>query len=159
ATDEDGHVVSAINRQYDSFGSLQTGASYEGYSYTGREWDPEVELYYYRARYYDPKISRFLSEDPVRSQGGINLYVYVGNDPANQIDPSGMVVVNRGPTTMHMKPSAFVGPYCAGHLGCTDTRARIDHECYAQGGCWHVEFTVSMSIDMWVSNDLLFASK
>ncbi len=35
-----------------------------GFAFTGREWDPETNLYYYRARYYDPKIGRFLSEDP-----------------------------------------------------------------------------------------------
>ena len=33
-------------------------------AFTGREWDSETNLYYYRARYYDPKIGRFLGEDP-----------------------------------------------------------------------------------------------
>jgi RHS repeat-associated protein len=41
---------------------LQGGSS-SGFAFTGREWDPEAGLYYYRARYYDPKIGRFLSED------------------------------------------------------------------------------------------------
>lgn len=47
-------------------------------------------LYYYRARYYDPTIGRFLSEDPIGFNGGINLYTYVGNRPVNFIDPFGL---------------------------------------------------------------------
>ena len=60
------------------------------YAYTGREWDPEVGLYYYRARYYDPKIGRFLSEDPINFDGGINFFAYVLNSPTNGIDPFGL---------------------------------------------------------------------
>jgi len=45
---------------------------------------------YYRARYYDPNIGRFLSEDPRDFDGGINFYAYVGNDPANWLDPFGL---------------------------------------------------------------------
>jgi RHS repeat-associated protein len=47
-------------------------------------------LYYYRARYYDPNIGRFLNEDPSDFDGGINFYTYVGNDPANWLDPFGL---------------------------------------------------------------------
>jgi RHS repeat-associated protein len=46
------------------------------YAYTGREWDPETNLYYYRARYYDPKVGRFISEDPLRFVGGVNFHAY-----------------------------------------------------------------------------------
>jgi RHS repeat-associated protein len=59
------------------------------YLYTGREWDPEAQLYYYRARWYDPQAKRFISEDPIALEGGINLYAYVGNNPINKIDPFG----------------------------------------------------------------------
>jgi uncharacterized protein RhaS with RHS repeats len=45
---------------------------------------------YYRARYYDPKIGRFISEDPIKLAGGLNLYRYVRNNPTNLIDPSGL---------------------------------------------------------------------
>ena len=45
---------------------------------------------YYRARYYDPQEGRFLSEDPIRFAIGPNFYTYVANDPAGQIDPSGL---------------------------------------------------------------------
>ena len=57
---------------------------------TGREFDTEASLYYYRARYYDPKIGRFLSEDPSGFGQGVNFYAYVGNSPTNLVDPTGV---------------------------------------------------------------------
>jgi RHS repeat-associated protein len=52
------------------------------YGGTGREWDSETGLYYYRARYYDPKIGRFISKDPIGfAGGGVNLYRYLRNSP------------------------------------------------------------------------------
>ena len=42
-----------LTRRYDASGNLEAGASEPGYAFTGREWDPEAGLYYYRARYYD----------------------------------------------------------------------------------------------------------
>ncbi len=89
ATDATG--VISHNRKYDAFGNLQDGADEQGYSFTGREWDPETGLYYYRARYYDPKIGRFISEDPIQWRGGdSNFYAYVRNNPVNYLDPSGL---------------------------------------------------------------------
>lgn len=58
---------------------------------TGREWDKETGLYYYRARYYDPMEGRFLSKDPISFAGGdVNLYGYVQNNPTNKSDPAGL---------------------------------------------------------------------
>ncbi|MEQ1619520.1 MAG: RHS repeat-associated core domain-containing protein [Gemmatimonas sp.] len=36
-------------------------------------------------------LGRFLQTDPVGFGGGMNLYAYVGNDPVNATDPSGLV--------------------------------------------------------------------
>jgi RHS repeat-associated protein len=80
----------AYARAYDAFGNLESGIAEEGYAYTGREWEPESGLYYYRARYYDPKIGRFISEDPIGFGGGINFYSYVENNPVNYVDPDGL---------------------------------------------------------------------
>jgi RHS repeat-associated protein len=86
--------AATLSRQYDAWGNQESGASEGGCSFTGREWDPEVGLYYYRARYYDPKIGAFISEDPIgpadRALDELNAYRYVGNDPVNRLDPTGL---------------------------------------------------------------------
>jgi RHS repeat-associated protein len=79
-----------LTRQSDAWGNLQTGSTTAGYAFTGREWDPETGLYYYRARYYDPKIGRLISEDPIGFDGGSNFYAYVEDNPVNLIDPLGL---------------------------------------------------------------------
>jgi RHS repeat-associated protein len=53
-------------------------------------WDADVQLYFARARWYDPRIGRFLTEDPLGTQAGLNLYAFGGNDPIGQADPSGL---------------------------------------------------------------------
>ena len=85
-----------LTRQYDTWGDLEVGASEPGFAFTGREWDPEIALYYYRARYYDPKVGRFLSEDPIGFLGSNNFYTYVENTPVNRIDPRGLASSSSG---------------------------------------------------------------
>jgi RHS repeat-associated protein len=77
---------------YDSFGNLtaSTGTVTNPFQYTGREFDSETGLYYYRARYYDGVAGRFLSEDPIQFEGGDNFYAYVRNSPVMLVDPSGL---------------------------------------------------------------------
>jgi RHS repeat-associated protein len=81
-----------LTRDYDAYGNPLAGSGQSGYAYTGREWDSEIGLYYYRARYYDPRIGRFLNEDPIGLAGGINFYRYVAANPANLTDPTGLQV-------------------------------------------------------------------
>ncbi|MBL8538416.1 MAG: RHS repeat-associated core domain-containing protein [Hyphomonadaceae bacterium] len=49
----------------------------------------EAGLYYYKARAYAPSLGRFLQSDPILHGGGMNLYAYVGDDPANARDSTG----------------------------------------------------------------------
>jgi len=77
---------------FDSFGNLtsSSGSLTNPFRYTAREFDTETNLYYYRARYVDQSTGRFLSEDPARFNGGINLYAYVRNEPIDFVDPYGL---------------------------------------------------------------------
>ncbi len=87
-TNSQGVAVSQIN--YDSFGNPSAGANLTRYTYTGREFDSDTGLFYYRARWYDPKVGRFISEDPIGFSGGVNWFAYVSNNPLNAQDPSGL---------------------------------------------------------------------
>jgi RHS repeat-associated protein len=77
---------------YNTFGWVNaTDTVANPFRFTGREWDSETNLYYYRARYYDPLWGRFLSEDPLEFYGDdLDFYAYVANDPANHVDPWGL---------------------------------------------------------------------
>ena len=61
-------------------------------TWKGLSYDSDVGLTYVRARWYDPNIGRFVSEDPLGLQGGVNPYVFANNDPIDGSDPSGMMI-------------------------------------------------------------------
>jgi len=51
-------------------------------------------MYYYGARYYDPRISIFISVDPLaKKYPNIGGYVYCVNNPINIIDPDGRDII------------------------------------------------------------------
>ncbi len=58
------------------------------FKYAGEQQDSETQQYYLRARFYNPVVGRFTQEDVYRGDG-LNLYVYVINNPLLWVDPSG----------------------------------------------------------------------
>ncbi len=64
------------------------------YLFNGKELDEETGLYYYGARYYNPRVSQWLSVDPLALKyPNISPYVYVANNPINAIDPDGRDII------------------------------------------------------------------
>jgi RHS repeat-associated protein len=59
------------------------------FMFSGREFDMDTGLYYYRARHYHPEIGRFLQVDRVGYRAGLNLYRYCENNPWNMTDAYG----------------------------------------------------------------------
>src|SRR5262249_12198823 len=89
--DRNGNVIDHID--YDSFGNVlgeTNPAAGDRFKFTGREYEPEFGLYYYRARSYDPGLGRFINEDTLGFDGGDpNLSRYAFNAPTNYTDPTG----------------------------------------------------------------------
>ena len=72
-------------------------------AYRGYIFDMETGLYYCQSRYYSPSWGRFINADDtavlemtVGNVLGANLFAYCGNDPVNNIDPSGYYYISIG---------------------------------------------------------------
>ncbi|NJN13091.1 MAG: RHS repeat protein [Richelia sp. RM1_1_1] len=117
--DNTGAVVNHLT--YDSFGNVvaETNPAVDSrYLFTGREFDEETGLYYYRARYYNSSTGRFLSEDPISFAGGnANLYGYVLNDPILLRDPEGTFPPLLAAVAVGAGIGAVVGGISAGLSG------------------------------------------
>ncbi|WP_300286170.1 RHS repeat-associated core domain-containing protein [Nitrosomonas sp.] len=68
------------------------------FRYTGQQFIGSLNLYYYKARFYSPALARFLQTDPIGTTDDLNLYAYVGNNPINFSDPSGLLTATAGVT-------------------------------------------------------------
>ncbi len=97
----DGAGVLVVSYRFDPWGNvIATGGSNPNlanpFRFTGREFDAESGLYFYRLRYYDPQVGRFISRDPLRTiTREPNAYAYVSNNPVSASDPQGLDTENR----------------------------------------------------------------
>lgn len=97
-TDERGSVTAITNsagstiriNTYDEYG-IPAATNIGRFQYTGQAWFPELGLYYYKARIYSPTLGRFMQSDPIGYGDGMNWHNYVGSDPVNRTDPTGMI--------------------------------------------------------------------
>ena len=88
--DESGQLVERT--LYYPFGNHREGGT-EKYTFTGKEFDSEIGLYYFEARYYNPETFVFTQADSILpniyNPQELNRYAYCSNNPINFIDPTG----------------------------------------------------------------------
>jgi RHS repeat-associated protein len=76
--------------------------------FTGRQFDEEAGLFFYRARYYDAGKGRFVQRDPFEYVDGMNLYEYATSAPTKFTDASGMVCCGQ----INLKSLCSLGEGC-----------------------------------------------
>ncbi len=87
---ETGDIIQRID--YTTWGEVvaDTNPGFQPFGFAGGLYDEHTGLVRFGARDYDSEVGRWTAKDPIRWAGGQeNLYVYVGNDPVNYIDPTG----------------------------------------------------------------------
>jgi RHS repeat-associated protein len=84
--DEWGNVTNLVDPACTAGG---TELCFQPFGFAGGIWEPATGLVRFGARDYDPLARRWVSKDPIRFDGGLDLYVYSENDPVNSIDPTG----------------------------------------------------------------------
>lgn len=87
--DTSGSLVNSY--EYSPFGDLESVSETVSnrFRFASGEQD-RLGQYYLRARFYDPEYRRFISEDPIGLAGGINPYLYAGNNPIDNRDATGL---------------------------------------------------------------------
>ena len=92
-TNLEGEVVQHI--EYVPFGEVfieeRNNVWNTPYLFNAKEFDEETGMYYYGARYYEPRLSLWMSCDPL-AEMGLNLspYNFMFNNPLILIDPHGL---------------------------------------------------------------------
>jgi len=88
--DVDGNTVWAA--KYKAWGGVfqfDVAKANQALRFQGQYFDAETGLHYNRHRYYDPETARFVTQDPIGLDGGVNVYSYALN-PLAWVDPLGL---------------------------------------------------------------------
>ena len=94
-TNLDGEVAQHI--EYVPFGEVfieeRNNTWNTPYLFNAKEFDEETGMYYYGARYYEPRLSLWMSTDPMQEKySNISTYCYVSNNPIKYIDIVGLEI-------------------------------------------------------------------
>jgi RHS repeat-associated protein len=111
-------------------------------AWKGLIWqEAPAELYYMRNRWYDPDLGRFLTEDPIGLAGGINKYVFAGDDPINGHDPLGLLDCKTDPTPPECRPMQPMPPEIIWHFrSVLERMGAISFEDYVAFGASNSQF-------------------
>ena len=152
--DANGNVTDCIDTsgnirahyEYDAFGNItaQSGdlAHVFPFRFSTKYFDHETGLYYYGYRFYSPVHGCWLNRDPIREDGGINLYSFLWNNPVNTWDYLGLNGSVSSPLTV---TDAVVG-MVDGTPGA--------NKLYCPSGEWIGEIKIMVGIDASMSGNL-----
>ncbi|MBC8242845.1 MAG: RHS repeat protein, partial [Verrucomicrobia bacterium] len=100
--DGNGNITALMNQwgnlsatyKYDPYGrtisQIGSVAQSNPYRFSSKEWHAASSLYYYGYRFYSPEFQRWLNRDPIKEDGGINLYGFAGNNLLTFVDINGL---------------------------------------------------------------------
>jgi len=138
-------------RAYDTFGNLinRSGTSLGNHGFHSKYFDQESDLCYFFHRYYNPSFGRFINEDPIGFEGGMNFYSFVNNNPIKWIDPYGLVkrVRNLAINKVHWSPRGNNGSNTPGFTYSGETKYN------EKTGKYYCEFTWESNADMFINLD------
>ena len=124
----DGVLIETV--EYDVYGA-PTVVQHNGalptnnrFLFTGREYDYETELYWYRARHYHPILGRFLQRDPLEFL--TEQYGYVEANPVVGVDPGGLIMCVKFPE--QKKKDIFKRQFLHLLEGCSGVRYKLSIE-------------------------------
>jgi RHS repeat-associated protein len=107
------------------------------FSFAGGLYDADTALTRFGARDYDARFGRWTNKDPILFDGGqTNLYVYVGNDPVNRQDPSGLEETGAGGASSTGEGGSEGGGNtpCEGQEGPDPAYSRCVDQCMSSQG-------------------------
>ena len=129
----------------DAFGNILSNSGDNAYSaeryFQAREYEGH-DIYYFRNRYYDSYACRFISQDPIGYQGGLNLYAFAGNDPVNYLDPLGLYRIQ---DILHWAREEAANPNFE-----TQSEMFINHIWH---GCWSIPRTQNKAFRSGICGD------
>ena len=90
---DEGDLAAAF--QTSAFGCVKTECSFAiPWLFSSKRLDPETGFYFFGRRFYDPDSHRFITADPLKFDGGSNLYAYCQNRPLSLNDLYGLSPIN-----------------------------------------------------------------
>jgi len=119
----DGAGATVWEARFKSFGEadIQNSQIANAIRFPGQYFDGETSLHYNYFRDYDPVTGRYIEQDPVGIEGGINLYAYVDGNPVNRGDPKGLGSGSGGP----YHPPAGVRTKCTPADSCPQIKGKM----------------------------------
>jgi len=149
--------------EYSPFGKITNSSGSKAadfnHRFSTKYQDTETSLYYYGFRYYSNELGRWLNRDPKEESGGLNLYVFVGNNTVMHLDALGLIWNVPIDHSMQYRPTASPKPNVSDHLtpSLGGAEGYLGEEEWFEerysGWIEHAKSDFTSDINTWVENN------